>query len=103
MISNLLRDYGHRVLATDITDHLSLATRPDDPDLCRILSDMNRIPLKNEAVDVVWVTAAVHHSWNLTLFHRKLLFGKSPLERSFDELKYHFLTFLLRGVKIVRK
>lgn len=103
MISNLLRDYGHRVLATDITDHLSLATRPGDPDLCRILSDMNRIPLKNEAVDVVWATAAVHHSWNLTLFHRKLLFGKSPLERSFDELKYHFLTFLLRGVKIVRK
>jgi SAM-dependent methyltransferase len=67
MISNLLRDYGHRVIATDITHHLSLATRPNDPDLCRILADMNRVPIKNEAVDVVWATAAVHHSWNLPL------------------------------------
>jgi SAM-dependent methyltransferase len=63
--SNLLLDAGCRVIATDITDHLRLATRSADPRLCRILADMNAVPLADDTVDVVWATAAAHHSWDL--------------------------------------
>lgn len=63
--SSLLLDAGCRVLALDITEHLGLAPRGTDPALCRIQADMNRLPIADGAVDVVWATAAAHHSWDL--------------------------------------
>lgn len=63
--SSTLIDAGFRVVAVDITDHLLLAPRPDHPDLCRLKADMNRLPLLDRTVDVVWATACVHHSWSL--------------------------------------
>ena len=69
--SNLLLDHGCRVIASDITNHLELASRAADPALCRIYADMNSLPLRDETVDVVWATSAAHHSWNLDLTFRE--------------------------------
>jgi SAM-dependent methyltransferase len=63
--SPLLLQFGCRVIATDITDHLYLAPAAASPDLCRLLADMNRIPLADKTVDVVFAAACVHHSWDL--------------------------------------
>jgi SAM-dependent methyltransferase len=63
--SGLFLDAGCRVIAVDITDHLRLAPRAPDPALCRIQADMNVLPLKTGSVEVVWATAAAHHSWDL--------------------------------------
>lgn len=63
--SNLILDAGCRVIASDITDHMRLATRAADPSLCRLQADMNGVPLGDGVVDVVWATAAAHHSWDL--------------------------------------
>ncbi len=63
--TGLLLDAGCRVIATDITDHLKLAPRANDPSLCRIVADMNDLPVAPGCADVVWATAAVHHSWSI--------------------------------------
>ncbi|MEM9555888.1 MAG: methyltransferase domain-containing protein [Acidobacteriota bacterium] len=63
--SDLFLDAGCRVLAVDITDHLRLAPRGDDPHLARAVADMNRLPLQDAVADIVWATAAAHHSWDL--------------------------------------
>lgn len=63
--SNLFLDAGCHVIALDITDHLFLAPRRGDPDLYRIFSDMNRVPIADHSIDVVWATSAAHHSWDL--------------------------------------
>ena len=63
--SGLLLDAGCRVIALDITDHLRLATRDDDDRLCRVVADMNDIPVRDGRADVVWATASAHHSWSL--------------------------------------
>jgi SAM-dependent methyltransferase len=63
--SGLFIDAGCRVVAVDITDHLQLAPRARDPALCRIKADMNVLPLRDGSVDIVWATAAAHHSWDL--------------------------------------
>ena len=68
--SELFLDAGAKVIAVDISDHLRLATRGDDPNLLRMRADMNALPLVDGSVDVVWATAAAHHSWNLqNTFH----------------------------------
>ena len=69
--SSLMLDADCRVIATDITDHLRLATRAADPSLCRIKADMNEVPLAAGVVDVVWATAAAHHSWDLARTFRE--------------------------------
>jgi SAM-dependent methyltransferase len=63
--SSILLKAGCRVIATDITDHLFLAPEGQSPDLCRIQADMNRMPLHDSSVDVVFGASCVHHSWNL--------------------------------------
>ena len=63
--SSLLLDAGCRVIASDITDHLRLAPRGADEHLRRIKADMNDVPPADATVDVVWATAAAHHSWSL--------------------------------------
>lgn len=63
--SELFLDAGAKVIAVDITDHLRLAARGDDPNLLRLRADMNTLPIVDGSVDVVWATAAAHHSWNL--------------------------------------
>jgi SAM-dependent methyltransferase len=63
--SGLFLHAGCRVIALDITDHLTLAPRGSHPFLCRLVADMNDIPVRNGQADVVWATAAVHHSWSL--------------------------------------
>ena len=63
--SSLFLDAGCRVIALDITDHLRLAPRGEDPGLCCIVADMNDIPVSDGCADVVWATAAVHHSWSI--------------------------------------
>ncbi|MFC2171956.1 class I SAM-dependent methyltransferase [Acidobacteriota bacterium] len=87
--SNLLLDAGCHVIAVDITDHLSLASRAGDPDLCRINADMNALPLAHDSVDIVWATSSAHHSWDLAKTFREafrilrqggmLLFCSEPL------------------------
>lgn len=69
--SGLFLDAGCRVIAVDITDHQRLAARGDDPALCRIKADMNALPLRNASADVVWATAAAHHSWDLARTFRE--------------------------------
>ncbi len=69
--SNLFLDRGCKVLAIDITNHLELASRSRDPDLCRIYADMNLLPVRSESVDVVWATSAAHHTWDLELTFRE--------------------------------
>ncbi len=68
--SELFLDAGAKVIAVDISDHLRLAERGDDPNLLRMRADMNALPIVNGSVDVVWATAAAHHSWDLqNTFH----------------------------------
>ena len=69
--SNLLLDAGCRVIASDVTAHLQLASRCDDPNLDRIYSDMNALPIRDRSVDVVWATSAIHHSWDLAATFRE--------------------------------
>lgn len=69
--SNLFLDRDCRVIAVDITNHLELASRANDPNLCRIYADMNLLPVRDQSVDVVWATSAAHHSWNLELTFRE--------------------------------
>jgi len=63
--SGLFLQRGCRVVAVDITEHLHLARRAGDERLWRIKADMNRLPLRDGAADVVWSTASAHHSWSL--------------------------------------
>jgi len=70
--SSILLGKGCRVIATDITDHLFLAPDRDSPNLCRLLADMNRVPLGDSAVDVVFAASCVHHSWDLRLTFREI-------------------------------
>ncbi|MEM6795285.1 MAG: methyltransferase domain-containing protein [Acidobacteriota bacterium] len=44
---------------------MHLAERASDPNLCRLQSDMNALPLADASVETVWATAAAHHSWDL--------------------------------------
>jgi len=64
-ISNLFLDRDCRVIALDISEHLHMATRAADKNLCRIKADMNCLPLADKSCDFVWATSAVHHSWDL--------------------------------------
>ena len=70
--SAILLDAGCRVLATDITDHLLNAPDPNSVNLCRLLADMNRVPLADSTVDAVFAASCVHHSWNLGLTFREI-------------------------------
>ena len=63
--SEVFLEHGCRVIAVDISDHLYRAERAGDPDLCRLQSDMNDLPLTDGCVDAVWAVAAAHHSWSL--------------------------------------
>ena len=65
--SGLFIDRGYKVIASDITDHLRHAQRSGDPNLFRMKADMNRMPLRDESVDIVWGTSVAHHSWDLGL------------------------------------
>lgn len=69
--SGLFLDRDCRVLAVDISDHLRLADRADDANLCRLNADMNDLPVADGSVDVVWATAAAHHSWDLAVTFRE--------------------------------
>lgn len=70
--SSILLEAGCRVIATDVTDHLLLASSGDSPDLCRLLADMNRLPLADATVDVVFAASCVHHSWDLGRTFREI-------------------------------
>lgn len=70
--SSVLMKAGCRVIATDITDHLFLAPDRESPNLCRLLADMNRVPLADSTVDVVFAASCVHHSWDLALTFREI-------------------------------
>jgi len=70
--SSVLLGAGCRVIATDITDHLLLAPDAESPNLCRLLADMNRVPLADSTVDVVFAASCVHHSWDLALTFREI-------------------------------
>jgi SAM-dependent methyltransferase len=70
--SSVLLNAGCRVVATDITNHLYLAPDRDSPDLCRLFADMNRVPLADSAVDVVFAASCVHHSWDLGVTFREI-------------------------------
>jgi SAM-dependent methyltransferase len=70
--SSLLLAAGCRVIATDITDHLFLAVDGESPNLCRLLADMNRVPLADSTMDVVFAASCVHHSWDLGLTFQEI-------------------------------
>jgi SAM-dependent methyltransferase len=70
--STILLNAGCRVLATDITDHIRHPPDLDSNDLCRLLADMNRIPLADSTVDAVFAASCVHHSWDLGLTFREI-------------------------------
>jgi SAM-dependent methyltransferase len=70
--SSILLAAGCRVIATDITDHLFLAVDGDSPDLCRLLADMNNVPLADSTVDLVFAASCVHHSWDLELTFQEI-------------------------------
>ena len=70
--SSILLDTGCRVIATDITDHLFLAVDGESPNLCRLFADMNRVPLADSTVDVVFAASCIHHSWDLALTFREI-------------------------------
>ncbi len=70
--SSILLGAGCRVLATDITDHILHPPALDSLDLCRLLADMNRIPLADSTVDAVFAASCVHHSWDLGLTFREI-------------------------------
>ena len=70
--SSILLNAGCRVIATDITDHLLLAPDGASSDLCRLFADMNRLPLADSTVDIVFAASCVHHSWNLALTFQEI-------------------------------
>ena len=70
--SSILLEAGCRVIATDITDHLSLAPDRGSPNLCRLFADMNRMPLADSSMDIVFAASCVHHSWDLGLTFREI-------------------------------
>jgi SAM-dependent methyltransferase len=70
--SSVLLQAGCRVVATDITDHLHLAPGGSSPNLCRLLADMNKVPLNDSTVDVVFAASCVHHSWDLGRTFREI-------------------------------
>jgi SAM-dependent methyltransferase len=70
--SSILVEAGCRVIATDVTDHLLLAASGDSPDLCRLIADMNRLPLADATADVVFAASCVHHSWDLGRTFREI-------------------------------
>jgi SAM-dependent methyltransferase len=70
--SSILLNTGVRVVATDITDHLFLAPDGSSPNLCRLQADMNRLPLRDGTIDVVFGASCVHHSWDLGTTCREL-------------------------------
>ena len=70
--SSILLDAGCRVLATDITDHILHPPDRNSVNLCRLLADMNRIPLADSTVDAVFAASCVHHSWDLGLTFREI-------------------------------
>jgi SAM-dependent methyltransferase len=70
--SSILLNAGARVVATDITDHLFLAPDGSSPNLCRLQADMNRLPLRDATIDVVFAASCVHHSWDLRTTCREL-------------------------------
>jgi SAM-dependent methyltransferase len=70
--SSVLLDAGCRVIATDITDHLFLTPDGESPDLCRLHADMNRLPIADATIDVVFAASCVHHSWDLANTFREM-------------------------------
>jgi SAM-dependent methyltransferase len=70
--SSVLLAAGCRVIATDITDHLFLASAGASPDLCRLQADMNALPLDEASVDVVVAASCLHHSWDLSRTFREI-------------------------------
>lgn len=70
--TSILLDAECRVVAIDITDHLHQVRNADDPDLCRLLADMNRVPLADATMDVVFAASCAHHSWDLGLTFREI-------------------------------
>jgi SAM-dependent methyltransferase len=70
--SSVLLQAGCRVVAIDITDHLLLSPDGASADLCRLYADMNKIPLGDEAVDVVFAASCLHHSWDLENTFREI-------------------------------
>jgi ubiquinone/menaquinone biosynthesis C-methylase UbiE len=70
--SSILLEAGCRVIASDITDHLALAPDHSSPNLCRLFADMNRLPLADSSVDIVFAASCVHHSWDLSLTFREI-------------------------------
>ena len=70
--SSILLDAGCRVIAIEITNHLLSAVDRDSPNLCRLFADMNRIPLADSTVDVVFAASCIHHSWDLGLTFREI-------------------------------
>ena len=81
--SSILLDAGCRVVATDITDHILHAPDRDSINLCRLLADMNRIPLADASVDAVFAASCVHHSWNLGLTFREIARVLKPGGRAY--------------------
>ena len=70
--SVLLLQRRCKVIAIDITDHLRLTPDADSTNLCRLLADMNAIPLRDSAVDAVVAASCVHHSWDLGRTFREI-------------------------------
>jgi len=70
--SSVLLAAGCRVIATDITDHLSLAAGGASPNLCRLQADMNALPLGDDSVNVVFAASCLHHSWDLSRTFREI-------------------------------
>lgn len=81
--SSILLDAGCRVVATDITDHILHAPDQDSMNLCRLLADMNRIPLADASVDAVFAASCVHHSWDLGLTFREIARVLKPGGRAY--------------------
>lgn len=81
--SSILLDAGCRVVAIDITDHILHAPDQDSINLCRLLADMNRIPLADGSVDVVFAASCVHHSWDLAQTFREIARVLKPGGRAY--------------------
>jgi SAM-dependent methyltransferase len=81
--SSILLDAGCRVVAIDITDHILHVPDQDSINLCRLLADMNRIPLADATVDAVFAASCVHHSWDLGLTFREIARVLKPGGRAY--------------------